>query len=163
MCWPRFAAGSGADPLGLGWSTRHGGLPSPAPVLRRNPPTAASDMRVSCAVGKGADRIVHAPLVVEKLNQSQRDARDAANNVKPFDDSDEEDGDDEDADGEGDEEPSDGDWDSEETGTDVSDGEDEDDAAASEDTKEDRVGGEKADSATQDAPADHAQEEDKSD
>mmetsp|Transcript_15025 Transcript_15025/g.42165 ORF Transcript_15025/g.42165 Transcript_15025/m.42165 type:complete len:747 (+) Transcript_15025:116-2356(+) len=68
----------------------------------------------------GCDTSVTMPMVVEKLNRAEREARDnAMYAAKAFEDSDEED-DGDDQDGEGEEEE-DEDYDSEETGTDVSD------------------------------------------
>eukprot|EP00873_Tetraselmis_striata_P025823 jgi/Tetstr1/446087/TSEL_033688.t1 len=69
----------------------------------------------------GCDKVVTAPLVVEKLNASEREAREAAKYDKPFDDSDVSE-DEYHGEGEEEEELSDDDYsyDSDETGTDVS-------------------------------------------
>jgi len=67
----------------------------------------------------GCDKTVNAPLVVEKLNRAEREARDNAVYQKPFDDSDDEDEHE-------DEDASESDYDSEDTGTDVSDDEGDD-------------------------------------
>lgn len=74
----------------------------------------------------GCDKVITAPLVVEKLNTTEREARENAKfvNDKLFDDSDASEDEDEGGDGDGEGSDTDYSYDSDETGTDVSGDED---------------------------------------